>query len=117
MKKIICLTVAAAMLLSGCASVETTRAFHGLKVDQSPMVEHINGTIWGIYLLPTIPLIIPYEEGPIDVDTCVNMVTRKAQQLGYTRVCDLQSHCTSWWIIPSFVLWYKEVQVSGNAVK
>ena len=117
MKKLICLTVTASMLLSSCSSLETSRAYHGMKVDQSPMVEHINGTVWGIYLLPTIPLIIPYEEGQIDVDTCVNMVTKEAQKLGYTRVCDLQSHCTSTWIFPSFVLWYKEVQVSCNAVK
>ena len=117
MKTLISLIVAACVLLSSCASVESTRAFHGMKVDQSPMVEHINGDVWGIYLLPTIPLIIPYEEGPIEVDTCVNMVTKKAQQLGYTRVCDLQSHCTSFWIIPSFVLWYKEVEVSCNAVR
>ncbi len=116
MKVFVCLLVSVCMLVS-CASVETTRAFNGMKVDQSGLVEHINGSVWGIYLLPTIPLIVPYEEGVVDIDTTVNMVTRKARQLGYTRVTDLQSDCTSIWIPLTFVLWYKEVEVSCNAVK
>lgn len=116
MKKCVCVFMAVCVL-AGCASVETTRSFNGMKVDQSGFVEHINGSVWGIYLLPMIPLLVPYEEGLVDVDTAVNMVTKKARTLGYTRVTDLQSDCTSIWIAPTFVLWYKEVEVSCNAVK
>jgi len=115
MKKCMC-TILATIILAGCASVETTTKFNGMQVNGSPTVAHINAKIWGIYLFPTVPLFYP-SEGQINVDTAVNMLTQKARAIGATSVSDVQSDLTSSWIVPSFVLWYKGCEVSGNAYK
>jgi hypothetical protein len=116
MKKLICAMLALTML-AGCAHVETTRSFNGVQVADSPVVEHINGCVWGFNFLPMVPLFYPYDEGPVDIDTAVNLVTREARRGGFTRVQDLQSDVTSWWIPFTLVLWYRDVEVSCNAVR
>jgi hypothetical protein len=47
------------------------------------------------------------------------MTTAKSKELGATKITDLQSSTTSVlvWPIPPFLLWYKAVQVSGNAIR
>jgi hypothetical protein len=105
-------------ILCGCASVETTRAFNGLRCGDSQIVEHINGNTWGVYLFSSIPLFVPYDEGLVDVDTTVNMVTRQARQLGYTKVTDLQSSLQSDPLdLTFYILWINSCQVSANAAK
>jgi hypothetical protein len=104
------------ILLAGCASVESTRAFNGLKAGDAMVAEHINGNVWGVYLFSAVPLFVPYSEGLVDVDTTVNMVTRKARQLGYTKITDLQSSMSSEPLdLTFYILWINSCQVSGNA--
>jgi hypothetical protein len=117
MKAIISVCLAMCLLM-GCASVETTRAFNGLRSGDSQIVEHINGNTWGVYLFSTIPLFVPYDEGLVDTDTTVNMVTRQARQLGYSKVTDLQSSLQSDPLdLTFYILWINSCQVSANACK
>ena len=109
--------VLALTVLCGCANVETTRSFNGVMVDDSPVVEHINGCIWGFNFLPMIPLFYPYDEGQLNIDTAVNMVTREARRGGFTRIENLQTDITSVWIPFTLVLWYRDVEVSCNAIR
>jgi hypothetical protein len=116
MKKLICAALALAML-SSCAYVETTRSFNGVQVADSPVVEHMNGGVWGFNFLPMVPLFYPYDEGQLNIDTAVNMVTREARRAGFTRIEGLQTDITSVWIPFTLVLWYRDVEVSCNAVR
>ncbi len=117
MKAILSVCLAMCMLV-GCASVETTRAFNGLRSGDSQIVEHINGSTWGVYLFSTIPLFVPYDEGLVNADTTVNMVTRQARNLGYSKVTDLQSSLTSNPLeMTLYILWINSCQVSANACK
>jgi len=114
------LLLVAGLLLTGCASVESTRQFTGMRIDQAANAEHFNGEMWGIYFLPMVPLFVPNVDNEllaVDIGNCVDLTTKKAQAKGYTDIRDLQSHRTSKWIFPTLVLWYKDVQVSCNAVK
>lgn len=115
-KSLLSLLCALVVLITGCASVDVSNDFNGLSVDGSRRVAHINGNIWGIYIL-SIPLLYPYDEGTVDLDTCVNMVTKRARNLGATRVVDLQSDQTSLWLPFTFVGFYREVEVSATAIQ
>ena len=114
MKKIVC-AICAIAVLAGCASVDSTK-IEGVQLNNSSNAAHINANVWGIYLLPTIPLFYP-SEGKVNIDTGVRLLTRKARSIGATAVTDVESDMTSFWIPPTFVLWYKECEVSGNAYK
>jgi len=115
-----------ALGMVGCASVDTGTKFNDMNLTTSGQkpVAHLNGSCWGIYLFPVIPLLtgdtasvgsIAVGQDTATVEPVVEMTTRKAKQLGATSVVDLQSHKTSLYIPPVF--WYKSCEVSGNAVK
>jgi hypothetical protein len=60
-------------------------------------------TIWG--------------QDTVNVKSVTEMVTAKSKELGATSTVDLKSNTSGIWIFPLFVVFYREVQVSGNAVK
>jgi hypothetical protein len=51
------------------------------------------------------------------VKAVTDMVTTKSKALGGTSTLDLKSNTSSFWIMPTFVCFYRAVEVSGNAVK
>lgn len=127
------LALAAAALLgaAGCASVATGTRLNDMGLTDGPAqpIAHVNGDCWGIYLFYTVPLLTGdtnrgdggFAAMTVFSDTCrvepvVEMVTRVAKTRGATKVTDLQSSRSGFPIIFPFI-WYKEVQVSGNAVK
>ena len=122
MKRVIAVAVLA-VLLVGCASVSTTRNFNGLKVSDptATPVAHLNGDIWTIYFLPSLRLVPAVDSDGntyfVDLDDGVGLVTKKAASMGASRVTDLQSHMTSFMIFPPFLLWYKDVEISANALR
>ena len=50
------------------------------------------------------------------MDAVADMVTRKSKELGATHTLNLTSQRFSPWIAPLLLFWYKDTQVSGNAV-
>ena len=50
------------------------------------------------------------------MDAVTARVTRKSKELGATRTVDLVSRRDRTWLAPILLFWYKDTQVSGNAV-
>lgn len=125
---LIAAAVAALALIQGCASTQVAKDkdLSGENINGSGTnVAHIYGTNWGLYCL-SIPLIsgstdkngtIAWGQDTVNVPSVVKMVTEKAKNLGGTSTLDLQSSTSSFWIFPTFVLFIKGVEVSGNAIK
>ena len=117
------------VLVSGCATVNTATKLNGQQLTQSDTpIAHLNGSNWGIYWLSIVPLLTGNTDKPgmpsvfkdtVTVESVVDMTTAKSKELGATKITDLQSSTTSVlvWPIPPFLLWYKAVQVSGNAIR
>lgn len=116
-------------MVSGCATMSTAGKLNGQKLTSTETpVAHLNGSTWGIYWLPTFPILTGSTDKPgkvaafkdtVTVESVVDMTTAKSKELGATKTTDLQSSTTSILVfpVPPFLLWYKSVQVSGNAVK
>lgn len=122
--------LALASLVSGCASVDIATRLNGqqLTAQGDTPIAHLNANNWGIYWFPIIPLITGNTRNPgmvsvfednVTVKDVVDMTTARSMTLGATKLTDLQSSTTSVLVfpIPPFLLWYKAVQVSGNAIR
>ncbi len=128
MKKLMLLAAAVVTLalVQGCASVQVADDLNGEKIAAAGTnVAHIYGNNWGIYCL-SMPIIGGDIEKPgtmvwgkdtVCVKAVTDMVTAKARTLGATSTLDLKSNTSSFWIMPTFVCFYRDVEVSGNAVK
>ncbi len=119
---------ASASIITGCASVDVAKEFNTQRVtvERTTPVAHVNGSTWGLYCL-NIPLItgstkevgqIAFGEDSVNIQSVVDIVTKKSKMLGATKTTDLTSSNGSTWIpIPPFVFFLKATEVSGNAVK
>ena len=130
MKKLmlIAAAVAALVLIQGCASTQVAKDkdLSGQNLsDHGTNVAHVYGTNWGLYCL-SIPLISGNTDNPgsiawgkdtVNVPSVVKMVTGKAQNLGGTYTLDVKSSTSNFWLMPTFVLFIRGVEVSGNAVR
>lgn len=130
MKKVLAVLAAAAVIagMTACSSIEFATTFNNQKITEAPnavCVEHLNADIWGIYLF-NLPLFSGSSKQPgrcavftdtVRVDNAVSMLTRKAANDEATTIADLTSQRTSCWLPIFLVLWYREVQVSGNAIR
>lgn len=130
MKKVLAVLAAAAVtaVMTACSSIEVATTFNNQKITEAPnavCVEHLNADIWGIYLF-NLPLFSGSSKQPgrcavftdtVRVDNAVAMLTRKAANDEATTIADMTSQRVSWWIPIFLVLWYNEVQVSGNAIR
>ena len=114
--------------MTACSSIEMATTFNNQKITEAQnavCVEHLNAEIWGIYLF-NLPLFSGSSKQPgrcavftdtVHVDNAVAMLTRKAATDEATTITDLSSERTSTWLPIFLVLWYREVQVSGNAIR
>lgn len=128
MKKLMLLAAAVVTLalVQGCTSVQVADQFNGQKIATAGTnVAHIYGENWGIYCL-SVPIVGGDTEKPgatvwgkdtVNVKAVTDMVTDKSKALGGTSTLDLKSNTSSFWIMPTFVCFYRSVEVSGNAVK
>ncbi len=130
MKKLLAILVAAVAgtVMTACSSIEMATTFNNQKITEAQnavCVEHLNAEIWGIYLF-NLPLFSGSSKQPgrcavftdtVHVDNAVAMLTRKAATDEATTITDLSSERTSTWLPIFLVLWYREVQVSGNAIR
>jgi len=130
MKKVLAVLAAAAVTaaMTACSSIEFATTFNNQKITEAPnavCVEHLNAEIWGIYLF-NLPLFSGSSKQPgrcavftdtVRVDNAVAMLTRKAANDDATTIADLSTERTSCWLPIFLVLWYREVQASGNAIR
>ena len=130
MKKMLAVMVAAAVaaVMTACSSIEAATTFNNEKITDAPnaaCVAHLNAEIWGIYLF-NLPLLSGSSKQPgrcavftdtVRVDNVVSMLTKKAANEDATTIADLASERTSCWIPIFLVIWYREVQASGNAIR
>lgn len=122
------IAIASAAVLTGCASVSTGRDLNGQKLTMSndaQDVAHVNVNNWGLYCL-WIPLFsgstdkpgdIAFMRDTVNVNSVVDLATKESRRMGAKRLVDLKSSNSSLWIFPTFVLFLRETQVSGNCVK
>ena len=126
---LVALVLAVGVVMTGCASLEVGKTLNNQKLtsaNEQPLA-HVNGSSWGIYLLPIIPLLtgdtnnpgtgIMFMDDSVSVDRVVGMVTKKSSELGAAKTTDVTSSTFSLWLAPTLVLWYKSCEVSGNAIK
>ena len=130
MKKMLAILAvsAVAAMMTACSSIEVATTLNNVKITEAPnaaCVAHLNGDIWGIYLF-NLPLFSGSSKQPgrcaiftdtVRVDNAVAMLTKKAASEDATTITDLSSERTSCWLPIFLVLWYKDVQVSGNAIR
>ncbi len=130
MKKMLAVLAAAAVtaVMTACSSIEVATTFNNVKITDSPnaaCVAHLNADIWGIYLF-NLPLFTGSSKQPgrcaiftdtVRVDNAVSMLTKKAASDDATTITDLSSERTTCWLPIFLVLWYNDVQVSGNAIR
>ena len=116
----------------GCATMNVTTPEllngEGLDAEGEPL-GHIHGANWGWYLFKFIPIVTGSLDRPGDVrwpawfsdqvtiDKVVNRVTRKAKELGASRVADLRTTDKSHWSAKTLIFWLKEIEVTANAVR
>lgn len=130
MKKIIVALAAitAGLFIQGCASTQVADELNGQKISTCPKaqnVAHVYGDNWGIYCL-SIPLLsgsidkpgsIVWMQDTVNVKAVTKMVTARSKELGADSTVDLKSNASSFWIMPGIVLFFRSVEVSGNATK
>ena len=118
----------AGLLLAGCASVHVVQSLNDQKLTSTgeDPVAHLNGDNFGYYLFGVVPLIAgdPADtnsftlfKNTVTENAVVDMVTKKSKELGATKTTDLVSRTDSTGLQTLFTVWYRSVQVSGNAVK
>ena len=130
MKKMLAILAvsAVAAMMTACSSIESATTLNNVKITEVPnaaCVAHLNADIWGIYLF-NLPLFSGSSKQPgrcavftdtVRVDNAVAMLTKKAATEDATTITDLSSERTSCWIPIFLVIWYKDVQASGNAIR
>ena len=116
------------LLLAGCASVTVNKDLNGqqLTTTGEKPIAHLHGDIYGYYLFGLWPLFtgdpandnrMAWFRDTVTEKDAVDMVTKKSQEIGATKTTDLSSRTDSTGLNTLFLVWYYDVQVSGNAVK
>ena len=127
-KKAVMILAAAAMVagLTACSSVETATNLNNVNLSvngSDTSLAHLNGQVWGVYFLNLLPLFTGSTSKPgnceafrdtVKIENAIRMITKKAANLDATRLVDLYSMKSNFWLFPFTV---KTIDVSGNAVK
>ena len=116
------------LLISGCATVDVGDDFNNQMVtmaDTKP-IAHINANNYGYYLFSFFPIWTgrpghtkgcSFFTDQVTVAKVTDMLTKKSNELGAARTVNLQSTVTYTGGWSLWIIYFKEVQVSGNAVK
>ena len=128
---VVALVLAAGFAMSGCASISIAKDADLNGQDLSSdgtTVAHINGRCFGLYFLPSIPLITGDTAAPNTLFGCAflqdtaqlpgvaAMVTGKSKDLGGSKSLDMNSGVSSMWVYMT-PFWWKSATVSANSVK
>src|SRR5919108_2985652 len=94
------LTLLVLLPFTACTWSSTASDFHGLRGVDGSIPTHINSTTCALHLFVTLPFV-----GDASLKTAVSEFTKRAEELGGTRVRIVQSDETwLWWILPPFSL-------------
>ena len=130
MKKLACLAacVISAVALSACSSFEIGSNTNDVKftTGEAETLAHVNADIWGIYVFG-LPVISGSSVEPgkcvvfsdtVDTSNAISFLTRNTRRkLNASGITDVQSERTTGWLVPTLFFFYRDIQVSGNAVK
>ena len=129
MKKLACLAacVISAVALSACSSFEIGSNTNEVKftTGEAETLGHVNADIWGVYVFG-LPVISGSSVEPgkcvvfsdtVDTSNAISFLTRNTRRkLNASGITDVQSERTTGWLVPTLFFFYRDIQVSGNAV-
>ena len=125
---IVFVTVLATLAIAGCSSVKVANKFNGQNISRSGApVANIVSSNYGCYFVSWLPIVTGNSkdssswhlfEDTVTVDGAHSALIKKSSELGATKTVDVRSE-EKWSADPitGCLLWTKEVEVSGNAVK
>ncbi len=124
----ILLTIFAALGFVSCSTYDISKKTEDqvLAQGQPESIAHINARITGYYLFNTVPLITgdpKKEKGAVFFtdtvfpDNSVDMLTRKASELGATNVSDITLRHLEKGSFSLWIIWVRTSEATGNAVK
>ena len=130
MKKlaVIAAGIVTAAALAACSSFEIGATPNDVKIasGDTEAVAHVNADIWGIYVFG-LPVISGSSVEPgkcvvfsdtVDTSNAISFLTRNTRRkLNASAITDVQSERTTGWLVPTAFFFYRDIQVSGNAVK
>ena len=130
MKKLACLAVCvlSAIGISACSSFEMATNTNNVKftTGEAETLGHVNADIWGVYVFG-LPVISGSSVEPgkcvvfsdtVDTSNAISFLTRNTRRkLNASGITDVQSERTTGWLVPTLFFFYRDIQVSGNAVK
>ena len=117
-----------AAVLAACSSFEIGATPNDVKIasGDTEAVAHVNADIWGIYVFG-LPVISGSSVEPgkcvvfsdtVDTSNAISFLTRNTRRkLNASAITDVQSERTTGWLVPTLFFFYRDIQVSGNAVK
>lgn len=123
------MVLAAAVMVAGltaCSSVETAVNLNNVSLSANgndTTIAHLNGQVWGVYFVNLLPIFTGNTakvgqcqvfKDTVKVENAVRMLTKKAANLDATRVTDVATMRSCFWVFPFAI---KTVDVSGNAIK
>lgn len=116
------------LAITGCSSVKVADKFNGQNVSHdSTVIANIVSSNHGWYLVSWIPIVTGDSKNSnswhlfkdtVTVDGAYSALTKKSAELGATRTINVRSE-EKWASDPltGFLLWNKEAEVSGDAIK
>ncbi|MDD5598998.1 MAG: hypothetical protein PHV82_13705 [Victivallaceae bacterium] len=118
----------AAIVMTGCTTVETTSSFNGLGVTErrSQPIAHINARVSGAFLFDVFPVFcgsvnnidkVAAFVNTVSLENTMGLVSRHARGLGATKLVDISSYQDSYWMWYTILLWKRYTQVSATAIK
>ena len=132
LKKIFLAAAAAALsvVFASCSSFNTAANLNDMKLSTNPNVTtiaHVNGEVWGVYLLGVIPFFSGSTATPdrcvmfedtVTIPRTVGMVVKTSQaRLNAQYLDNMTTEKTSTWLFPTLLFWYKSIQISANAMR
>lgn len=131
MKKNMLMMFAAVVLgfaVSGCTSVETSKNFNGLGMTatRSKPIAQVNARVFGVFLFDAFPLFcgsvnntdkVAAFTNTVSLNNAMGLATRTARGIGATKFVNVNSYYYSHWLWYTIILWERQMQVSGTAIK
>jgi hypothetical protein len=115
MRRTFALALLAPLAFTACTLSSTASDFHGLRGVDGSIPTHINSTTYALHLFLALPFI-----GDASLKTAVSEFTKRAEELGGTRVRIVQSDETwLWWILPplSLIVTPAWTNVAGDVLR
>ena len=120
--------VVMAFAITGCTSVEISKKFNGLGLttNRSKPIAHINARVYGVFLFDAFPMFcgsvnntdkVAAFTNTVSLNNTLGLATRRARGIGATKFVNVNSYYYSHWLWYTLILWERQMQVSGTAVK